>query len=144
MNTNAIWKGWFDGCCQPNNPGPAAIGVRLISPDEKIYDGGRAIGNRTNNEAEYHALICLLHGARKLGVQRLHIHGDSQLVIRQTRGEWRVNSANLIPLHATAMELLEGFQEYRLEWVRRTYNAAADRNASKALAHGQISIPAAA
>jgi len=144
MNANAIWKGWFDGCCQPTNPGPAAIGVRLISPHGDIYDGGRAVGNRTNNEAEYLALICLLHGARKLRAQRIHIRGDSQLVIRQTRGEWSVHSPNLIPLHATAMKLLEGFQEYQLEWVRRSYNTAADRNASKALANGPISTPVAA
>jgi len=141
MNTNAIWKGWFDGCCQPTNPGPAAIGIRLISPDGKVRDGGRPIGYRTNNEAEYIALICLLRKARKMGVQRLNIYGDSQLVIRQVTGEWSVNSQNLIPLHDMAIKLLREFQICELEWVRRSFNAAADRNASKALAQGS-GIPA--
>ena len=123
----------FDGGSR-GNPGPAGIGVVLRAADQTpLVTLGRFIGAATNNVAEYQALILALEEAKKLGIRRIHICGDSQLIIRQMRGEYRVKHPDLRPLHWRASELLRGFDCVNIEHNLRHHNALADKLANLAM-----------
>ncbi|MGQ0535730.1 MAG: ribonuclease HI family protein [Methanobacteriota archaeon] len=116
----------FDGACS-GNPGPMGIGVVLRIPGARPVEVGEGlVGTGTNNIAEYSALVRGLRLAAERGVRRLLVRGDSQLVIRQMNGEWRVNDARLAELHEEATALSRAFEQVRYEWVPRERNTRAN------------------
>lgn len=116
------------------NPGPAGIGFVLVSDaGEERAAAGRFLGEATNNVAEYEALLAGLRAARALGVEELLVRADSELVVKQMRGEYRVKHPNLKPLFVSAQELVRGFSKVRFEHVRRADNARADGLANEAM-----------
>ena len=99
----------FDGGSR-GNPGPAGIGVVVRAADgTALVTLGRYIGKATNNVAEYRALITAMEEAQKLGAKKIIIRGDSELVIKQMRGEYRVKHPDLKPLYEEASDLLHQF-----------------------------------
>jgi ribonuclease HI len=123
----------FDGGSR-GNPGPAGVGVVIYAADgTELVTLGRFIGRATNNAAEYRALITGLQEATKLGAKRLIIRGDSELIIKQMRGEYRVKNPDLRPLWEEARKLLSQFQHATLEHNLRGKNAVADRLANLAM-----------
>ena len=103
----------FDGGSR-GNPGPAGIGVVLSAEDgTPLVTLGRFIGRATNNVAEYRGLITALQEAKKLGARRVIVRGDSELIIRQMRGEYRVKHPDLKLLYEKAQSLLSEFEERR-------------------------------
>jgi ribonuclease HI len=116
------------------NPGPAAIGVVVSSPDGQVLDEvGETIGTATNNVAEYRALIRGIELASAMGATELELVGDSELVVRQVRGEYRVKDPGLRPLHAEAKAALAGVGAWSIRNVPRAENAEADRLVNEAL-----------
>lgn len=116
------------------NPGPAAAGFVLEgAAGDVVRRGGRCIGVATNNVAEYEALAWGLQTAALEGVRGVRILADSELVVKQVRGEYRVKHANMKPLHARVAALLAGFDAWSIEHVRREDNAAADALVNEAL-----------
>jgi len=116
------------------NPGPAGIGFVVMSETgEERAAAGRYLGEVTNNVAEYEALLAGLRTARALGVDELLVRADSELVVKQMRGEYRVKHPNLRPLFVAAQELVRGFSKVRFEHVRRADNARADELANEAM-----------
>ncbi len=116
------------------NPGPAGIGFVVVSDTgEERAAAGRYLGEVTNNVAEYEALLAGLRAARALGVDELLVRADSELVVKQMRGEYRVKHPNLKPLFVAAQELVRGFAKVRFEHVRRADNARADGLANEAM-----------
>jgi len=123
----------FDGGSR-GNPGPAAYGIVIRAQDgTPLATIGRFIGTATNNVAEYSALIAGLHEARRLGAHRLVVRGDSQLIIRQMTGEYRVKHPDLQPLHRAAMALAAEFKKISYEYHPREENSLADALANKAM-----------
>ena len=123
----------FDGGSR-GNPGPAGIGVVLRAQDgTPLVTLGRFIGRATNNVAEYRALITALEKAKELGANRIHIRGDSELIVKQMRGEYRVKNADLRELYDEAQFLLHQFDEAKLEHNLRDKNKLADKLANKAM-----------
>lgn len=122
------------------NPGPAAIAAVLSTPEgELLEEHGERIGDATNNVAEYRALLLGLSLARERGAREVELIGDSELVARQVRGEYRVKDVGLRPLHAEVVSALEEFDEWSIRNVPRADNAEADRLVNAALdsaAHG--------
>lgn len=113
------------------NPGPAGIGVRVSRDDGiVIYELSRSIGIRTNNQAEYEALIAALRLASKSSSTGVVIRTDSELVLRQMTGRYRVKDPKLRLLHTEAIQLLSGMPWVTLEHVGREANRAADRLAN--------------
>ena len=109
------------------NPGPAAIAAIASDPDgEQVEQRGEVIGRATNNVAEYKALLLGIELARKLGAGELELVGDSELIVRQVKGEYRVKKADLQQLHDQVRAALEDFDRWSIRHVRRTENAAAD------------------
>src|SRR5580704_7892768 len=95
----------FDGGSR-GNPGPAGIGVVLRAEDgTPIVTLGRFIGRATNNVAEYRALIAGLEKAKELGAKKISVKGDSELIVRQMRGEYRVKNPDLKVLYDAAQQL---------------------------------------
>ncbi len=125
---------YCDGASR-GNPGPAAIGAVLYAPGggEPVLEVSRIIGEATNNEAEYRALIAGLEGAHALDVRDLLIRLDSQLLVRQVGGEYRVRSAGLKPLHRRVQALVSRFAVVDIEHVPREENVFADALANAAL-----------
>ncbi len=117
------------------NPGPAAIGAVVQGVDgEVIEERGERIGTATNNVAEYRALLLGIERARELGASDLELVGDSELIVRQVKGEYKVKDATLRKLHAEvtrALRPLEG--RWSIRHVRRAQNAEADRLVNAAL-----------
>jgi len=110
------------------NPGPAAIGMVLRAPDGRTLQAwGARIGTATNNAAEYRALIAGLEEALQLGVKEIEVASDSELLVRQLSGRYRVRNPGLAALHARAMELLGRFRAWQARHVQREENAEADR-----------------
>jgi ribonuclease HI len=108
------------------NPGPAGSGFVLEGPDGGVErSGGRYLGETTNNQAEYDAL--------EHGVTTIEVRADSELVVRQVNGHYRVKNAGLVPLHRTACALLGRFPSARVVHVRREENTAADELANQAM-----------
>lgn len=116
------------------NPGPAGIGARLLTAaGDVVEDLADFIGTATNNVAEYQALIAGLEMALDRGVERLDVFLDSELVVRQVNGRYKVKDAGLKPLHAQACVLLSKFHEVDVKHVRREQNAAADALVNQAI-----------
>jgi ribonuclease HI len=116
------------------NPGPAAIAAVISTPGgEVIEERGERIGRATNNVAEYRALLLGLERARALGAREVELIGDSELVVRQVRGEYKVKNPDLRPLRDRVVDALGHFDEWSIRHVRREDNAAADQLVNAAL-----------
>jgi ribonuclease HI len=116
------------------NPGPAAYGYVLESEDGHVLDArGDTIGVATNNVAEYRALLAGLEKALELGVTELEVVSDSELLVKQMRGEYKVKNDALRALHGEASELAEGLEKVAYTAVRRAHNELADSLVNEAL-----------
>ena len=116
------------------NPGPAAYGYVLETEDGTVLDArGETIGVATNNVAEYRALLAGLASALERGVDELEVVSDSELLVNQMRGEYKVKSSNLRELVDEAQALALGFARIRYTAVRREHNELADRLVNEAL-----------
>ena len=123
---------YFDGACR-GNPGPSAVGWVIVNGDGIVADGGHTIGRATNNQAEYEALIEGVRVARDYGFDEVDIRGDSELIVKQVRGEWNTNDPDLRESRVSARELLMNFEDWSLEHVPREINDRADELANEAL-----------
>jgi ribonuclease HI len=116
----------FDGLASPN-PGQATAGAVLFSPEGKVvFELAEYLGIQTNNYAEYMGLLIGLRLAKEKGIKDIRIEGDSNLVIQQVKGLWRVKETRLKPLFETIMKLLIDFKVESIKHVYREYNKAAD------------------
>ena len=116
------------------NPGPAAIGAVVSTPDgDVLEEAAERIGEATNNVAEYRALLLGLERARVLGATEVEVINDSELIARQLQGAYKVKHAGLRPLYDQAMEALEGFERWSVRSVPREQNAHADGLVNAAL-----------
>jgi ribonuclease HI len=116
------------------NPGPAAVGVVVSTPDGEVLDEiGEVIGVATNNVAEYRGLLLGLERARALGATEVEVVNDSELVARQVMGDYKVKHAGLKPLHQQALAALRGFDRWSIRSVPRERNARADALVNAAL-----------
>ena len=116
------------------NPGPAAIAAVATTPGGELVDErGEAIGRATNNVAEYRALLLGIELAQELGASEVELVGDSELVVKQVKGEYKVKDANLRPLHGEVRAALGNFERWSIRHVRREQNAAADRLVNETL-----------
>lgn len=122
----------FDGASR-GNPGPSAAAYVLTDEDGVVKREGAAIGEATNNEAEYVALLRGLVEARELGYAVVEAVGDSELVVRQVDGDWRCRADNLQPLCDEVREVAESFDEFEIRHVPRAENQAADELANETL-----------
>jgi ribonuclease HI len=116
------------------NPGPSAIGVSITEPDgTEVASISERIGSTTNNVAEYTAVVRGLALAAELGADEVTLRSDSELLVRQLEGRYRVKASHLQPLHADALATLRGFSRFTLEHVRRERNVRADALVNEAL-----------
>lgn len=116
------------------NPGPAGAGFVLVAPDGTVVrHGGRFLGTATNNVAEYEALVWGLRNALEAGVRRLRVQMDSELIVRQLQGVYKVKNQGLKGLHAQARHLLSSFAEVEFVHVPREENRDADALANEAM-----------
>jgi ribonuclease HI len=121
---------WCDGAAR-GNPGPAGAGAVVTTPDgEVVAEVVRGLGVATNNVAEYTAAILGLRRAAELGATHIVLRSDSQLLVNQLSGRYRVRTEHLRPLHAQALAAAARFASVRFEHVPRAANAAADRLAN--------------
>ena len=110
------------------NPGPAAIAAVIEDGSgEVLEERSEAIGTATNNIAEYRALLLGIERAAALGAEHLELIGDSELIVRQVKGEYKVKDENLRALHRQVREALQSFEGWSIRHVRREENAEADR-----------------
>ncbi|WP_121740780.1 ribonuclease HI [Natronorubrum halophilum] len=126
---------YFDGACR-GNPGPAATGWVIVTGDGIVAEGGERIGTMTNNQAEYEALLTALEAARDYGYDEIHVRGDSELIVKQVRGEYDTNNPELREKRVTVREILAGFDDWTLEHIPREVNNRADGLANEALDQG--------
>ena len=123
----------IDGASR-GNPGEAGFGVSVATSDgAPVAELFGYLGRATNNVAEYQALIHALRYALGRGARRVRIFSDSELVVRQMQGRYRVKHPDMVPLHQEARKLMAGFEEASLGHVRREQNREADRLANQAL-----------
>lgn len=116
------------------NPGPAAAGVVIRDADGVPFlEAGYFLGRLTNNQAEYRALLLALDSLQQLDVDEVTIFSDSELMVRQVTGVYRVKSADLKPLHAQAQRSLLGLASWQIRHVMREGNKRADQLANRAM-----------
>jgi len=116
------------------NPGPAAAGAVLSTPAGEVLDeAAEAIGVATNNVAEYRGLLLGLQRARELGASEVEVINDSELIAKQVTGAYKVKHRDMKPLHAAAMQALQGFERWSIRSVPRAQNADADALVNQAL-----------
>jgi len=117
------------------NPGPAAAGVAIYDADQAkpVHEAGYFLGRQTNNTAEYRGLLLALEVAVKLGATHVSIFSDSQLMVRQIQGQYRVKSPDLKPLYEQAGRLLQQIDRWQITHVYRKDNQRADELANLAM-----------
>jgi len=117
------------------NPGPAAAGVVITEAGSGIilHEAGYFLGRATNNVAEYSALIAGLRAAGRLKADQVEVLSDSELMVRQMNGQYRVRNAGLKPLHDEASELARRMGKFAIAHVSRSQNVKADRLVNMAL-----------
>jgi probable phosphoglycerate mutase len=119
------------------NPGPAGFGVFIQDPKGRtVAELHRYLGRQTNNFAEYSALIAALEYALAHGVGALRVRSDSELLVKQIKGIYKVRNEGLRPLYASAQKLIIKLEDFRIEHVRREQNRDADRLANQAMDEG--------
>ena len=131
---------YIDGACS-GNPGPAGIGVYILKSTsnyewQPIYELSQSIGEATNNIAEWKALIEALKylaSQERFIDEEIVIHSDSQLVVKQANNEWKIKDPKLKPLKAEVDQLLQNFNNIRIEYISRDKNWDADRLAKRAV-----------
>jgi ribonuclease HI len=129
----ARFRAAFDGGSR-GNPGPAAWGVAVLDEDGECTDGHSGLlGRATNNVAEYHGLLEALKLAAEHGAEEVELQADSELIVRQVEGRYRVRHPDLKPLFAEAMRRIGRFRSFHIRHVRREHNKAADRLVNVAL-----------
>lgn len=135
-------EGWFDGVCEPINPGGhAAWGIRIVVDGAEVHTAGGYVGcskEMSNNVAEYSGVIALMRWVRASDLRGvLTIRGDSKLVIKQLAGEWRVHGGYYKPYYDEAVALLAELKTLlggvSLEWIPRERNAVCDVYSKKVL-----------
>jgi ribonuclease HI len=117
------------------NPGPAAYAYVLQRRGEPDIEEKAFLGHTTNNVAEYTGLVKALEHARHLGVARVTVYSDSELMVKQMNGEYRVKNAGLLPLYEEAVRLRKGFAYAAIRHVRRELNKQADGLCNEAMDH---------
>jgi ribonuclease HI len=122
----------FDGCCK-GNPGVSGAGVVIYKDDEELWSSSKYLGKGTNNQAEYKALILGLEKAVEFSITELCVFGDSQLVIKQVNGLYKVSSPQIKPLYEKVKELKRKFENVEFYHVYRDNNKRADKLANDAL-----------
>lgn len=126
-------KTYSDGGAR-GNPGPAAIGVVIYSENDTVlFKTGEYIGEATNNQAEYKALIKAMGQAANLGAGDLVCYLDSELVVKQMQGKYKVREAGLQTLAAIALKTMKSFSSVEFVHVRREKNKLADKLVNEAL-----------
>jgi ribonuclease HI len=116
------------------NPGPAAAGAVVSTPDGDVVDEAtELLGIVSNNVAEYRALLLGLQRARELGATEVEAVNDSELIAKQVNGQYKVKHADMKPLHAEAVAALKDFDAWTVRTVRREQNAHADALVNAAL-----------
>ena len=124
---------YIDGASR-GNPGNAGVGVWITNREGKeIVRMSRYLGHKTNNEAEYWALLLGLREAKRLGGDSIRIFTDSELIERQVKGLYRVKNLNLKILHGTVIRNLQEFSSFEIESIPREQNREADRLANQAI-----------
>jgi ribonuclease H / adenosylcobalamin/alpha-ribazole phosphatase len=131
--SNDTWTVYTDGASR-GNPGPASYGAVVIDPAGKVVaERSEAIGITTNNVAEYRGLVAGLEAALALGAKRVEVRMDSELIVRQAIGRYRVKNPALITLHNRTLALRSQFDEVVFRHVPRAQNKHADALANRAL-----------
>ena len=126
-------RAWIDGGSR-GNPGPSAIGVVVEDAEgTTVQLVAQTIGIQTNNVAEYRALLAALEVAERVGAERVEITSDSELLVKQMRGEYKVKNEGLRPLYEEASERAREFKRFSVRHVERKENAKADALVNKAL-----------
>ncbi len=127
------WVVYTDGASR-GNPGPASIGAVVIDPTGQIRrEISETLGVTTNNVAEYKALIAALEAALELGARRAEVRMDSELIVRQMTGQYRVKNPGMIPLFTRVLALRRQFDNVDFQHVPRAQNKLADALANRAL-----------
>jgi ribonuclease HI len=130
----------IDGASR-GNPGPAAYAVVMRDPaGQVVLELAKRMGRETNNVAEYYALLAALDYSMSQGIGALRIRSDSELLVRQIEGRYRVKSADLKPLYERAVKLTRQLAYFAIEHVPREENREADRLANLALDSGDVSL----
>ena len=130
---NKVFFLYADGGSR-GNPGPAGIGVVILdTKKKKIKEVFKYIGETTNNNAEYNALICGLEEVRSLGGQEVIVNLDSELVVKQINGEYRVKNADIKPLFEKVIDALKNFKSFEIRHIDRSKNKEADKLVNKAI-----------
>ncbi len=123
------------------NPGPAGIGVVLTDESGQVIgEIAQGIGRATNNVAEYKALIAGLELALERGVREIEIYMDTELVVSQVKGEWKIKKDTLRPLAVRARSLMNKFDKVSLAHVRRESNADADKLANQGMDQAELDL----
>jgi ribonuclease HI len=130
---NLMVRVWIDGGSR-GNPGPSAIGVLVEDAcGATVATISRAIGVTTNNVAEYRALLAGLQRAQEVGAAEVEVWSDSELLVRQMLGQYKVKNEGLKPLHAEARLRAAGFARFTIRHTMREHNVKADGLVNKAL-----------
>lgn len=135
MKNNAAkskFKVFIDGASR-GNPGNSGIGILLIDQNGEQQQIKKFLGTRTNNQAEYMALITALETFKKPGGNKLDIYTDSQLVAHQINGIWKVKDPDIAKLHAKARKLIINFSSVTIQHIPRKKNSEADSLANEAI-----------
>lgn len=140
MNGAIRMVAWIDGGAR-GNPGVAGCGIVLQLPEGIMERHTVFLGRATNNVAEYTALLVALERARDLGAGEVQVRTDSELMVKQLDGRYRVRAAHLAPYWRTAKALLSMFAAAHVVHVPRGENRAADRLANQAMDTGVSSLP---
>jgi ribonuclease HI len=138
---SAAYRANIDGGSR-GNPGPAAYGVIIRDgKGEIVAKLKKYIGRMSNNVAEYYGLIAALDYADSHSVKAIRIESDSELLVKQMRGQYKVKSADLRPLFERAWKMSQGFELFRIEHVYREQNREADALANEALDETERKAP---
>ena len=116
------------------NPGLSSIGVVIQDGQGRVISRiSRRIGHATNNQAEYRAVIAALEEATRLGAEEVEIRSDSELVVKQLKGRYRVKKATLRPLYQKVVQIIGSLEAFTITHIPREQNREADRLAGQAL-----------
>ncbi len=126
------WFLYSDGASR-GNPGPSGAGALLINEKGEEFPLTFYLGIKTNNQAEYEALLLGLRELKKRGAQEVEVRADSELLIKQLNGIYRVKHENIIPLFQEAKEISKAFKKISFQHIPREENKQADRLSNEAI-----------